>query len=136
MVRAIVRDPVFLAQPSESATIADAGVIADLMDTLRANAERCMGLAANMIGVRKRILVFSAGMLPVAMINPTVVARSEPYEAEEGCLSLDGQRRTTRYRTIEVEYLDASFRKHRQVFRDFTAQIIQHEMDHFEGILI
>ena len=136
MVWASVRDPVFLAQPSELATIADAGVIADLMDTLRANAERCVGLAANMIGVRKRILVFSAGVLPVAMINTTVIARSVPYEAEEGCLSLDGQRRTTRYRTIEVEYLDASFRKRRQVFRDFTAQIIQHEMDHFEGILI
>lgn len=136
MVRAIVKDPVFLAQPSEPATSADAGVVADLMDTLRANAERCVGLAANMIGVRKRILVFSAGILPVAMLNPTVIARSEPYEAEEGCLSLSGQRRTTRYRTIEVEYLDASFRKHRQVFRDFTAQIIQHEMDHFEGILI
>lgn len=136
MVRTIVRDPVFLAQPSELATIADACVVTDLMDTLRANADRCVGLAANMIGERKRILVFSAGMLPVAMINPTVVARSEPYETEEGCLSLDGQRRTTRYRTIEVEYLDASFRKRRQVFRDFTAQIIQHEMDHFEGILI
>ena len=136
MVRTIVRDPVFLAQPSELATIANAGVVTDLMDTLRANADRCVGLAANMIGERKRILVFSAGMLPVAMINPTVVARSEPYETEEGCLSLDGQRRTTRYRTIEVEYLDASFRKRRQVFRDFTAQIIQHEMDHFEGILI
>ena len=136
MVRAIVKDPVFLAQPSEPATSADAGVVVDLMDTLRANAERCVGLAANMIGVRKRILVFSVGMLPVAMINPVVKKRSGPYEAEEGCLSLPGQRKATRYRVIEVEYLDLQFQKRCQTFRDFTAQIIQHEMDHFEGILI
>lgn len=136
MVRSIVRDPVFLAQPSATATCADADVIADLMDTLRANADRCVGLAANMIGVRKRILVFAAGPFPVAMVNPVVAKRSEPYEAEEGCLSLDGQRRVTRYRVIEVEYLDGAFQKRRQTFRDFVAQIIQHEMDHFEGILI
>lgn len=136
LVRSIVRDPVFLAQPSAAASRADADVIADLTDTLRANADRCVGLAANMIGARKRILVFAAGPFPVAMVNPVVLKRSEPYETEEGCLSLDGQRRVTRYRVIEVEYLDGTFQKRRQTFRDFVAQIIQHEMDHFEGILI
>ena len=136
MVRPIVRDPLALAVPSAEATKADLPTAVDLMDTLRANADRCVGMAANMIGVHKRILVFSAGPLPVAMINPVVKKRSGPYEAEEGCLSLPGQRRATRYRVIEVEYLDLQFQKRCQTFRDFTAQIIQHEMDHFEGILI
>ena len=136
MIRPIVHDPLVLAQKSEPATKADAGVVKDLMDTLAANAERCVGMAANMIGVHKRILVFSAGFFNVAMINPVILKKSGEYEAEEGCLSLPGQRKTTRWQEIEVEYLDQNFRKHRQVFKDFTAQIIQHEMDHFEGILI
>ena len=136
MVRAIVKNPVFLAQPSEPATSADAGVVADLMDTLRANAERCVGLAANMIGVRKRILVFSAGILPVAMLNPTVIARSEPYEAEEGCLSLPGTRKAKRYCSIKVQYQNEQFQTRLKTFTGWTAQIIQHEIDHCNGVLI
>jgi len=136
MVRNIVRDPLLLSRPSVDATEADRQVITDLMDTLLANAERCVGLAANMIGAHKRILVFSAGFMPVPMVNPVILRKKGPYEAEEGCLSLDGVRKTTRYREIEVRYLDAQFRPRTGVFSEFTAQIIQHEMDHFEGILI
>ena len=136
MVRPVVHDPLSLAQPSAPATKADAQVIVDLLDTLAANAEHCVGMAANMIGVHKRILVFSAGPFNVAMVNPVILKKSEPYEAEEGCLSLPGQRKTTRWRVIEVEYLDQTFTKRRGTFRDFTAQIIQHEMDHFDGKLI
>lgn len=136
MIRDICRDESFLAQKAEPAAADDLGTAQDLLDTLSAHRDGCVGMAANMIGVHKRILVFSAGPLPVAMINPVVKKRSGPYEAEEGCLSLPGQRRATRYRVIEVEYLDLQFQKRCQTFRDFTAQIIQHEMDHFEGILI
>ena len=131
MIRPIVHDPLSLAQPSTPAVKADAPVIQDLLDTLTANADRCVGMAANMIGVHKRILVFSAGPFNVAMVTPTILKKLEPYEAEEGCLSLPGQRKTTRYRVIEVEYLDQTFTKRKGTFRDFTAQIIQHEMDHF-----
>lgn len=136
MIRPIVRDPMFLSQPSTEATLMDAQVITDLIDTLQANADRCVGLASNMIGVRKRILVFSMGIAPIPMLNPKILRRSGAYETEEGCLSLDGQRKVTRYEEIEVEYLDRNFAKKKQVFKGFTAQIIQHEMDHFEGILI
>ena len=136
MVRKIVRDPLLLSRPSVDATPADRQVIVDLTDTLQANAERCVGLAANMIGVHKRILVFSLGFMPIAMVNPVILKKKGPYEAEEGCLSLDGVRKTMRYREIEVRYLDARFCPRTQVFSEFTAQIIQHEMDHFEGILI
>lgn len=136
MVREVVRDPMVLAKPSVPATMMDMQVVQDLKDTLSANAERCVGMAANMIGVHKRILVFSAGPFNVAMINPAIVKKSGEYEAEEGCLSLPGVRKTKRYRMIEVEYLGEDFKKRRETFRDFTAQIIQHEMDHFEGILI
>lgn len=136
MIRPIVRDTMFLSQPSTEATLMDAQVITDLIDTLQANADRCVGLAANMIGVRKRILVFSMGIASIPMLNPQILRRSGVYETEEGCLSLDGQRKVTRYEEIEVEYLDRNFAKKKQVFKGFTAQIIQHEMDHFEGILI
>ncbi len=136
MVRPVIHDPMILSQPSVPATAMDMQVAQDLMDTLAANADRCVGMAANMIGVHKRILVFSAGPFNVAMINPVILKKSGPYEAEEGCLSLPGARKATRYQTIEVEYLDGSFKKRKSIFRDFTAQIIQHEMDHFEGILI
>ena len=136
MVRTIVRDPMFLAQPSQPATSMDSQVVADLQDTLMANADRCVGLAANMIGVKKRILVFALGPMAIPMLNPVVLKKSGLYEAEEGCLSLAGQRKTTRYRVIEVEYQDAQMQKKRQTFEGFVAQIIQHEMDHFEGILI
>lgn len=136
MVREIVRDPMTLSKPSVPATMMDMQAVQDLKDTLRANADRCVGMAANMIGVHKRILVFSAGPFIVAMLNPVIVKKSGEYEAEEGCLSLPGVRKTKRYKTVEVEYLGEDFKKRKETFRDFTAQIIQHEMDHFEGILI
>lgn len=136
MVRPIVHDPVALARPSSEATVMDLNTVQDLKDTLSANAERCVGMAANMIGVHKRILVFSVGPMAVAMINPVIVKKSGEYETEEGCLSLTGVRSARRYSVIEVEYFDEAFSKRRGTFRDLTAQIIQHEMDHFEGILI
>ena len=136
MIKPIVRDTFFLSQPSMPATKTDRQVIIDLQDTLRANAEHCVGMAANMIGVHKRILVFSAGPAIITMVNPRIISKNGAYEAEEGCLSLLGTRRTTRYQTIEVEYLDQNFAPKKQTFAGFTAQIIQHEMDHFEGILI
>lgn len=136
MIKLIVKDVLFLVQKSEEATKNDIAVIDDLIDTLRANLENCVGLAGNMIGVKKRILVFTAGKLIVPMINPVILKKEKPYETEESCLSLIGFRKTKRYETIEVEYLDRSFKKQKQVFNGFVAQIIQHEMDHFEGIII
>ena len=136
MVRDIMRDPLFLSQPSETATKADRQVALDLMDTLRANSERCVGMAANMIGVHKRIIAVSMGIVPVAMINPVITKKQKPYEAEEGCLSLDGVRKAKRYEEIEVEYLDLAFKRCKKPFSGWTAQIIQHEIDHCDGILI
>lgn len=136
MIKPIVKDVLFLGQKSEEATKNDIAVIDDLIDTLRANLENCVGLAGNMIGVKKRILVFTAGKLIVPMINPVILKKENPYETEESCLSLIGFRKTKRYETIEVEYLDRSFKKQKQVFNGFVAQIIQHEIDHFEGIII
>jgi peptide deformylase len=136
LVRLIVKDALFLGQKSELATPADAVVIDDLVDTLKANAEHCVGLAANMIGIKKRIIVYSVGMIGVPMINPVIITKAKPYETEEGCLSLIGARKTTRYETIEVDYLDRSFKKQRQTFTGWTAQIIQHEIDHCDGIVI
>ncbi|MGG5460944.1 peptide deformylase [Clostridium sp. B9] len=136
MVKPIVRDILFLGQKSETATKEDISVIYDLEDTLRANLEYCVGMAANMIGVKKRILVFTMGSVIVPMVNPVILKKEKPYETEESCLSLTGFRKTTRYEKIEVEYLDRNFKKHKDVFTGFTAQIIQHEVDHFEGIII
>lgn len=136
MIKPIAKDVLFLGQKSEEATKNDIAVIDDLIDTLRANLENCVGLAGNMLGVKKRILVFTAGKLIVPMINPVILKKENPYETEESCLSLIGFRKTKRYETIEVEYLDRSFKKQKQVFNGFVAQIIQHEMDHFEGIII
>ncbi|MGL6107020.1 peptide deformylase [Romboutsia sp.] len=136
MIRTIVKDISFLEQKSELATKEDVEVINDLIDTLRSNLEHCVGLAANMIGAKKRILVFSVGNIIIPMVNPLILKKDKPYEAEESCLSLTGCRKTTRYETIEVEYLDINFNKHKQIFTGFTAQIIQHEVDHFEGIII
>ena len=114
MIRDIVRDIFFLSQESEPATKADTGIGRDLMDTLQANRGRCVGMAANMIGVNKRIIIVNMGILDVVMYNPVIVKRDTPYQTEEGCLSLDGVRKTTRWQNIEVEYLDASWKKHRQ----------------------
>ena len=136
MVKKIVRDPFFMRQKSEPATEADKQVIEDLLDTLKANRERCVGMAANMIGVRKRIIVVAAGPFIFPMVNPVITKKTGEYKTEESCLSLDGVRHCTRYKEIEVDYLDANFKPQHGRYRDFTAQIIQHEIDHFEGILI
>jgi peptide deformylase len=136
MIRPVVKDRVFLGQKSELATKDDVVVIDDLMDTLRANLEYCVGMAANMIGVKKRILVFSVGDIIVPIVNPVILKKEDSYETEESCLSLTGVRKTMRYKTIEVEYFDRNFKKHKQIFTGFTAQIIQHEADHFEGRII
>ncbi|WP_010296694.1 peptide deformylase [Clostridium senegalense] len=136
MIRPVVKDVLFLKQKSEPATKDDVAVIDDLVDTLRANLEYCVGMAANMIGVKKRILVFSVGDIIVPMVNPIILKKKDSYEAEESCLSLTGFRKTMRYETIDVEYFDRNFKKHKQTFTGFTAQIIQHEVDHFEGIII
>ncbi|MGG7213101.1 peptide deformylase [Clostridium nigeriense] len=136
MIRPIVKDILFLGQKSELATKDDVAVIDDLVDTLRANLECCVGMAANMIGVKKRILVFSVGDIIIPMVNPVILKKENGYEIEESCLSLTGFRKTMRYETIEVEYFDRNFKKHKQTFNGFTAQIIQHEIDHFEGIII
>ncbi len=136
MIRPIVKDTAALSVKSQQATNKDIQVIRDLHDTLRANRERCVGMAANMIGVSKRIIIFSADAGDIVMVNPKIQAKQKPYETEEGCLSLQGTRQTTRYEMITVEYLDESFKKRRGRFEGFTAQIIQHECDHLEGIII
>lgn len=136
MVKPIVRDVFFLGQKSQAAVKEDTSVGQDLQDTLTANREKCVGMAANMIGVRKRIIIVNIGFLNVVMYNPVILKRDTPYETEEGCLSLEGVRKTTRYQNIELEYLDSSWKKHRQKYSGWTAQIIQHEMDHLEGIII
>ena len=136
MEKQIVRDTFFLNQKSEEATKADLPVAQDLEDTLRANRERCVGMAANMIGYRKRIIIVATGFADIVMINPVITAKSEPYETEEGCLSLPGTRKTTRYKNITVSYLDKKFAMHTQDFSGNIAQIIQHECDHLAGILI
>ena len=136
MVRQVVRDPLFLQQKSEPATEADKQVVADLIDTLNANREKCVGMAANMIGVKKQIIVVAAGPFVFPMINPVITQKSGMYKTEEGCLSLSGVRPCTRYKEIEVDYLDQNFQKQHGKFSNFTAQIIQHEIQHFGGELI
>lgn len=136
MVKPIVKDIFFLGEKSEKATKADLPVAQDLRDTLKANADHCVGMAANMIGVKKRIIIVSMGFADLVLINPVLVRKDSPYQTEEGCLSLDGVRQTTRFQNIEVEYLDEGWQKHRQKFSGWTAQIVQHEMDHLEGIII
>lgn len=136
MIRPICKDAIILSQKSVPATKLDMPVVDDLLDTLRANADRCVGMSANMIGVNKRIIVFSIGSMNIPMINPVIIKRADSYETEEGCLSLDGMRITTRYQSVEVEFVDRNFEKHKQNFTGFPAQIIQHEVDHCDGILI
>ncbi len=137
MIRQIVRDPFLLGQRAEDASAEDAGSVGrDLRDTLREHRDRCVGMAANMIGSRKRIIIVCTDTGDVVMLNPVLLAADDPYEAEEGCLSLEGLRRTTRYRRIEVEYLDEKWKRRRRHYSGRTAQIIQHEMDHLSGILI
>ena len=137
MVKPIVTDLILLKQKSQPADKNDTQLFADITDTLRANSHRCVGLAANMIGVRKTVLAAKIGSTEVLMINPVIISKSkETYIAEEGCLSLEGTREAVRCKSVTVEYYDKKFRKKRQTFKGFDAQIIQHEMDHFEGIII
>ena len=136
MVKQIVRDIFFLGQPSEPATQADLSVGRDLLDTLQANREACVGMAANMIGVKKNIIIVNMGLIDVVMFNPVIISRRGRYETEEGCLSLEGVRKTTRYQEIEVEYYDSSWKKQRQKLSGWTAQIAQHEIDHLSGKIL
>ena len=137
MVRDLVHDPMFLAQKSVDATEADRQVVIDLQDTLKAHIGSCVGMAANMIGVKKNIIVVSAGILTFSMINPKIVKKTKPYKTEEGCLSLlGGPRQCTRYEEIEVEYLDEKWQPQKQRYSGWIAQIIQHEVDHCDGIII
>ena len=136
MVQPICKDMIFLARKSEPATPEDILIGQDLLDTLNAHRDGCVGMAANMIGKAKRIIVFLDGDTPTVMYNPEIVKASEPYEAEEGCLSLNGTRKTTRYRKIKVRYQNAAFQTRLKSYTGWTAQIIQHEIDHCNGILI
>lgn len=136
MIKQIVRDVFFLGQPSEPATKEDIPIGRDLQDTLQANRERCVGMAANMIGEKKNIIIVNMGFVDVVMFNPVITAKSGRYETEEGCLSLDGTRKTTRYQNIEVEYYDFNWKKQRQKLSGWTAQIAQHEIDHLSGKII
>ena len=136
MVKEIMRAPFFLAQKSVPATKDDLQVGRDLMDTLKAHREGCVGMAANMIGVKKNIIIVNMGFIDVVMFNPVITSKSGLYQTEEGCLSLVGVRKTTRYQDIEVEYYDFAWKKQRQKLSGWTAQIAQHEIDHCNGIVI
>ena len=136
MVRNIVKGTHIFSKKAEPATVADRQVVTDLLDTLRANREICVGMAANMIGVNKSVIVVTAGPFEFAMVNPVITKMSQEYRINEGCLSLDGTRECTRYKEIEVDYLDSDFRPQHGKYSGFTAQIIQHEVDHCNGVVI
>ena len=137
MVKELVHDPIFLGQKSEPATAEDMETARDLLDTLTAHKEGCVGMAANMIGIKKRIICFDANGVYMTMFNPEIVKFSGTYETEEGCLSLlGGPRKTKRYKKITVQYYTSDFKKRTKTYEGFTAQIIQHEIDHCNGILI
>lgn len=137
MIKEIVKDTLFLSQPSEPADKTDLQTAADLLDTLKANSERCVGMAANMIGVRKTVIAVNLSGKYIVMINPKITGHSKAeYETEEGCLSLTGVRPVKRYNSVSVEYLDMKMHKKKGSYSGFDAQIIQHEIDHFSGKLI
>ena len=136
MVREIIRDETFLSQKAEPATLEDLPVAQDLMDTLTTHRDGCVGMAANMIGVCRRIIVFDNEGKHMVMFNPEIIKKSGPYEAEEGCLSLTGTRKARRWQSIKVQYQNERFQTRFKTFTGWTAQIIQHEIDHCEGILI
>ena len=136
MVREICRDEAFLSQRAEPATKDDLGTAQDLLDTLLAHKEGCVGMAANMIGVNKRIIAFDNDGAYLVMLNPVIIRQSEPYEAEEGCLSLTGTRRAKRFRSIKVQWQNEKFQPRIKTFSGWTAEIIQHELDHCDGIII
>ena len=136
MIREICRDETFLAQKAAPATADDLATAQDLLDTLTAHKDGCVGMAANMIGVCKRIIAFDNDGTYMVMFNPVIVRQSGPYEAEEGCLSLTGVRKTKRFQTIKVQWQNEKFQTRLKTFTGWTAEIIQHEIDHCEGILI
>lgn len=136
MVREIVKDEAFLAQKSTAATIEDKQIAIDLLDTLAANKGKCVGLAANMIGELKNIIVFYNGETPTVMFNAKIIETAGKYLVEEGCLSLEGMRKTSRYQSIKVRYKDMDFKSQVRSFTEFTAEIIQHELDHVSGKII
>ena len=136
MKKKIVRDVLFLSQVSKPASQEDLYLAKDLQDTLLANRETCVGLAANMIGVQKRVIIFNFGLVPMVMFNPVLLSYKGPYETEEGCLSLTGVRPTTRYETITVSYRDSKWQEKTITLTGFPAQICQHELDHLEGRII
>ena len=136
MVQPIIHDPIFLARPSLPAEKDDKQVVEDLIDTLKAHLDECVGMAANMIGVRKRIIVMAKGPMIVAMLNPVILSKSGEYETEEGCLSLEGKRKTIRYRSIKLSWQDVQMREHVAMLDGFQARIVQHEIDHCNGVLI
>ena len=136
MIKEIMHDEAFLKLESEPATRSDMTIAKDLADTLRANKSRCVGMAANMIGIKKNIIIVNMGMMDVVMFNPVLLKADTPYETEEGCLSLDGVRPTMRFQNIEVEYYDFAWKKQRMKLTGWTAQICQHELDHLNGTII
>lgn len=136
MIRPICRDVLLLRQKAELATKEDMQIVQDLLDTLKANEAGCVGMAANMIGVNKSIIAVNMGFMNVAMLNPVIVKKRGVYDTEEGCLSLVGVRKTKRYQDIEVEYYDVNWNKRHEKYSGWIAQIIQHECDHLEGIII
>lgn len=136
MIKPIVKDIIFLGQKSEISTKDDMQVVQDLKDTLSAHRNGCVGMAANMIGYRKRTIIVSLGIVDLIMINPVIISKNGEYETEEGCFSLQGKRKTKRYKDIEVKFMDTGFNEQKQKFSGYIAQIIQHECDHLEGIII
>lgn len=136
MIRPIMHDPIFLAQKSVPATAEDISVAQDLLETLKAHQHECVGMAANMIGVKKNIIAFDNEGTHMVMLNPEIIKKAERYDAEEGCLSLSGIRPTVRWKRIKVKYQNEKMQTRMQTFTGWTAQIIQHEIDHCNGILI
>ena len=136
MVKELVHDPLFLGRKSETATKADLQIAQDLLDTLKAHKDTCVGMAANMIGVNKRIIVFDNEGEYMVMLNPVIVKKSGAYETTERCLSLAGTRKTMRFQTIKVQWQNERFQTRLKTFTEWTAEIIQHEIDHCDGILI
>ncbi len=137
MIKPINKDTMILMKKATSVTSADLPIAQDLLDTLNANSERCVGMAANMIAEPKAVIAVNVGFMSMLMLNPKIVAHSaESYETEEGCLSLSGVRKVKRYQSVTVEYQDTQFKKHKNTYSGFTAQIIQHEIDHLFGKLI
>ena len=136
MIRPIIRDPIFLSQKSAPAAPDDLSVAQDLRDTLNAHKDGCVGMAANMIGVLKRVIIFDESGKPTVMFNPEIVKKYQPYQTEEGCLSLDGKRSVKRWKSIKVKYQTEDFQVRCKTYTGWTAQIIQHEIDHCNGVLI